>query len=105
VETIGYSHEQRPILFFTVTSPENHAGSKRFASAPGPPERRSRPDAAPMVLWINFGVHGAEPSGMDAAIPLLYHFAAGQRRGSRDMLDNAVCCSPRCSTRTVIRAA
>ena len=25
VETIGYSHEGRPILFFVVTSPENHA--------------------------------------------------------------------------------
>ena len=25
VETIGYSHERRPILTFTVTSPNNHA--------------------------------------------------------------------------------
>jgi murein tripeptide amidase MpaA len=43
-----------------------------------------------MVLWINFGVHGAEPSSMDAAIPLLYHFAAGSGAQIDTMLDNAV---------------
>lgn len=79
VETIGYSHEQRPILFFTVTSPDNHANidqireshlARRLGEAPA--------DAAPMPIWLNYGVHGAESAGMDAAIPLLYHYAAAR---------------------------
>ena len=32
VETIGYSHERRPILTFTVTSPDNHANLESIPS-------------------------------------------------------------------------
>ncbi|MEM7730002.1 MAG: M14 family zinc carboxypeptidase [Pseudomonadota bacterium] len=79
VETIGYSHERRPILTFTVTSPANHANLETIRQTHlDRLEGRAAPDAAPMVLWINFGVHGAETSGMEAAIPLLHYFAAGQ---------------------------
>lgn len=91
VETIGYSHERRPILTFTVTSPDNHGNLEPIRQTHL--ERlagRAAPDAAPMVLWINFGVHGAETSSMDAAIPLLYHYAAGQSPEVEDQLDNAV---------------
>ncbi|MEO1407891.1 MAG: M14 family zinc carboxypeptidase, partial [Pseudomonadota bacterium] len=91
VETIGYSHERRPILTFTVTSPDNHGNLETIRQTHL--ERlagRAAPDAAPIVLWINFGVHGAETSSMDAAIPLLYHYAAGQSPALADQLDNAV---------------
>lgn len=91
VETIGYSHERRPILTFTVTSAENHARleairATHLARLGGEAEAR----AAPMVLWINFGVHGAEGSAMDAAIPLVHHFAAGRGEPIEVLLDNAV---------------
>lgn len=91
VETIGYSHELRPILTFTVTSPSNHDNLETIRQTHL--ERlagRAAADAAPMVLWINFGVHGAETSSMDAAIPLLYHFAAATSQNVEDQLDNAV---------------
>jgi len=91
VETIGYSHELRPILTFTVTSPENHANLENIRATHL--ERlagRAAPDAAPMVLWINFGVHGAETSSMDAAIPLLYHYASASGAEVEAQLDNAV---------------
>ncbi len=91
VETIGYSHERRPILTFTVTSAANHANlasirSTHLARLRG----EAAPGAAPMVLWINFGVHGAETSGMEAAVPVLYHFAAAQGPEVDAQLDNAV---------------
>jgi hypothetical protein len=91
VETIGYSHERRPILTFTVTSPDNHANLETIRETHL--ERlagRAAPDAAPMVLWINFGVHGAETSSMDAAIPLLYHYAAAEGPEVQGQLDDAV---------------
>ncbi|MEL6686067.1 MAG: M14 family zinc carboxypeptidase [Pseudomonadota bacterium] len=91
VKTIGYSHERRPILTFTVTSPQNHANLEAIRQTHlNRLEGRAAPDAAPMVLWINFGVHGAETSSMDAAIPLLHHFAAAQGHEVQAQLDNAV---------------
>jgi len=79
VETIGYSHERRPILFFVVTSPENQARIDEIREAHLARRRgEAAPEDTPMVLWANFGVHGAESSAMDAAIPTLYHFAAAQ---------------------------
>ncbi|MEM9374762.1 MAG: M14 family zinc carboxypeptidase [Pseudomonadota bacterium] len=91
VETIGYSHERRPILTFTVTSPENHANLDSIRQTHlARLEGQAAPDAAPMVLWINFGVHGAETSSMDAAIPLLYHYAAGQGSQIETQLNDAV---------------
>lgn len=80
VETIGYSHEGRPILFFTVTSPENHARIEEIREAhlaSLEPGAEADPDA-PAVIWLNYGVHGAESAGMDAAIPTLYHYAAAE---------------------------
>lgn len=91
VETIGYSHEHRPILTFTVTAPDNHANLEDIRQTHHARLRGdAAPDAAPMVLWINFGVHGAESSAMDAAIPLLYHFAAAQGDAVETMLNDAV---------------
>ena len=91
VETIGYSHERRPILTFTVTSADNHANLEAIRQTHLERlEGRAAPDAAPMVLWINFGVHGAETSGMESAIPTLYHYAAAQGGEVEAQLDGAV---------------
>ncbi|MGB3455320.1 MAG: M14 family metallopeptidase [Litorimonas sp.] len=91
VETIGYSHERRPILTFTVTSPANHANLEAIRQTHlDRMEGRAASDAAPMVLWINFGVHGAETSGMEAAVPVLYHYAAGQGPAVERHLEDAV---------------
>ncbi len=91
VETIGYSHERRPILTFTVTSPGNHANLENIRQTHlARLKGEAAPDAAPMVLWINWGVHGSETSSMDGAIPLLYHFAAGQSPQIEAQLNNAV---------------
>ena len=91
VETIGYSHERRPLLSLIVTSPENHANLESIRQTHlARLEGRAAPDAAPMVLWLNFGVHGAETSGMEAAVPVVYHFAAAQGAAVENQLDNAV---------------
>ncbi|MDX1515192.1 MAG: M14 family zinc carboxypeptidase [Woeseiaceae bacterium] len=94
LEVIGYSHERRPILFAIVTSPGNHArldeilARHRALSEPGTPQ----PVLAeqPVVTWINYGVHGAESSGMDAALPFLYYLAAAQGEAIERMLDDSV---------------
>jgi hypothetical protein len=79
VETIGHTHEGRPILFFVVTSPENHARLDAIREAHlAQLEPGAQPADVPAVVWLNYGVHGAESAGMDAAIPTLYHYAAAE---------------------------
>lgn len=94
VETIGYSHENRPILFVTVSSPENMARLDEIKQAHllrTDPERSDEAsDDLPVVTWVNYGVHGAEASGMDAAVPTVYHLAAAQDEATRTQLENSV---------------
>ncbi|TNE62275.1 MAG: peptidase [Alphaproteobacteria bacterium] len=94
VETIGYSHEGRPILFITVSSPENLAKLDQIRenhllrSNPATADQAS-PDL-PVITWLNYGVHGAEASGMEAVVPTVYHLAAAQGPEIEDTLKNSV---------------
>ncbi len=92
VETIGHSHEGRPILFFVVTSPENHArlDDIRAAHLARLETGEAPSEDIPAVLWINYGVHGAESTSMDAAIPALYHLAAAQGEAIEQTLAESV---------------
>ena len=92
VEEIGRSHERRPILFLKITSPANHARLERLRT-----EHLARLEAgteapadAPVFVWANFGVHGAEASAQDAALATVYHFAAATGSEIETMLDRAV---------------
>lgn len=92
MEVIGHSHEGRPILFFTVSAPDNLQNKERLrqdhlARLRGAADA---PADGPAVLWLNYGVHGAESSGMDAAIPTLYHLAAAQGDAIENTLDQAI---------------
>ena len=94
VEIIGYSHEGRPILFFVVTSPENHGQleairENQLLRTDAKTTKRANDDM-PVVTWLNYGVHGAEASGMDAVIPTLYHLAAAEDEKTADQLANSV---------------
>lgn len=94
VETIGYSHERRPILFITVSSPENLARIDEIKAnhilRTDPARSNEASDDLPVVTWLNYGVHGAEASGMDAALPTLYHLAAANDADTIEQLENSV---------------
>ncbi|MEX2257679.1 MAG: M14 family zinc carboxypeptidase [Woeseia sp.] len=94
VETIGYSHERRPILFVVATSPGNQ---QRIDAIREQHIALSEPGAAgdimpdmPVVTWLNYGVHGAEASGMDAALPTVYHLAAARGAPMDELLSDSV---------------
>ncbi len=94
VEIIGYSHERRPILFLVVTSLENHAriGEIRdeHIALTEPSMNQIAGDDMPVVTWLDYGVHGAESSGMDAALPTAYYLAAAQGPEVEKILDESV---------------
>lgn len=94
LEVIGYSHERRPILFVVVTSPANHARladiRDRHIALTEPARRQAVEPGMPVVTWLNYGVHGAEGSGMDAALPTIYHLAAARGPEIERILDDSV---------------
>lgn len=96
VETIGYSHERRPILFLVATSPDNQARiddirARHVAlSEPGADRDRTVTDDMPVVTWLNYGVHGAESSGLDAAVPFVYWLAAARGEAVDRVLERSV---------------
>lgn len=90
-QTIGFSHEGRPILSFVVSSPENirRIDEIKETHKNNISNTASRSED-PVVVWLNYGVHGAESSGMDAVIPTLYHLAAAQGDEIETTLQNTV---------------
>lgn len=94
VEVAGYSHERRPILFVVASSEDNQARMEQIR------ERHvtlSEPDTdedvtadMPVITWLNYGVHGAESSGMDAALPTVYYLAAAQGASVDRLLADSV---------------
>jgi hypothetical protein len=110
LEVLGHSVEGRPILRVVVTSPANHARleeirSRHLAGAGsgggsaagsagtlgGPAGSAGATDEdLPVVVWLGFGVHGAEAAGLEAAAPLLHHLTAGQGPELERVLEESV---------------
>ena len=67
VETIGFSHERRPILFVVASSPSNQTNIERIKkehiSLSNPNSNQNVNNNMPVITWLNYGVHGAESSG------------------------------------------
>ncbi len=94
LEVIGYTHERRPILFLVVTSAQNHSRiddiRERHVARTEPGEPQGDDADAPIVTWLNYGVHGAESSGMDASLPFVYYLAAAQGDEIESILSDSV---------------
>ena len=94
IETIGYSHERRPVLFVVATSESNQANIETIKSQhvnlTEPSSKQTVNADMPVVTWLNYGVHGAESSGMDAALPTVYYLAAAQGEEIANLLESSV---------------
>ena len=94
VETVGYSHERRPLLMLTITSPDNHARlddiRERHLAALDPSQSGQASVQDPVITWIGAGVHGNEISVVPAIMLAAYHFAAGQGPEVERVLDESV---------------
>jgi hypothetical protein len=80
LETYARTHEQRPLLLATISSPSNladiegirgrHVAAVRAGEAPAVDR--------PVVVWMGYSVHGNEPSGANASLLVAYYLAAAQ---------------------------
>jgi hypothetical protein len=94
IETIGYSHERRPILFLVATSSSNQNNMEQIKNEhlnlSDSTKNQVITDKMPVVTWLNYGVHGAESSGMDAALPTAYYLAAAMGDPINHLMENSV---------------
>lgn len=94
VETIAYTHEGRPILGLTITSPENHRRIDEIRDAhvalSDPDSGQEVTEDMPVITWLNYGVHGAEVSSTDSSMAVAYHLAAAQGSAIEETLENSV---------------
>ena len=89
------THQKRPLLVLTITSPENHrnldaiqARHQQLADPDLSPELDI--DTMPVVVYMGYSIHGNEASGGNAAPVVAYHLAAAQGAAIDSLLADAV---------------
>ncbi|MCH8515857.1 MAG: M14 family metallopeptidase [Cyclobacteriaceae bacterium] len=95
LEVTGRSHENRPIILLTITTPENLS---RLDEIKTEHKKLSDPDQSanldtsemPAVLFQGYSVHGNEPSAVNAAVLAAYHFAAAQDEKTIKQLEKTI---------------
>lgn len=77
IET-GRTHEHRPLLLLTITSPSNHQNVDQIkAKHLNSIATGSAADSSdPLIIYMGYSVHGNEPSGSNASLLVAYHLAA-----------------------------
>lgn len=79
IKEIGFSHEQRPLLHVIISAPQNHANLTEIQRAHvNRLSSRTKPEHSqtPLVVNLNYSVHGDESSGSNASMLVAYYLAA-----------------------------
>lgn len=95
IEEYGRTHENRPLLLLTISSPDNIRNRETLKAQHRQltdPARSASLDVRtmPAVLWMGYTVHGNEPSGNNAALLAAYHLAAAQGPGIDSLLRETI---------------
>jgi hypothetical protein len=93
LDTIGYTHEKRPLIVLTFTSeknlkrlPEILRLRKEYIENPA----LRVPDDMPAVAYMGYSIHGNEASGANAALAFAYYLAACESDELEKILDNVI---------------
>ncbi len=96
---MGKTYEGRVQYYAIVTAEENHArietirqALSRIAAGEREESSGQIPDNLPLVAWVAYGVHGDELSSVDAALQVLYQYAAASDQATVSALRNLVIC-------------
>ncbi len=95
IEQTGSTHEGRPLLLLTITSPKNQSNIEAIRTQHlklSDPNQSSNVDvkAMPVVFYLGCSIHGNEPSGSNAGLVMAYHLAAAQGAEIEKYLENTV---------------
>ncbi len=95
MEVIGQTHENRPVVILTITSPKNHQNIEQIRSQHvqlTDPTKSGSLDLKemPAVFYMGHSIHGNEASGANASLITAYYLAAAQGPEIEKYLDNTV---------------
>ncbi len=95
----GRSHQHRPLVMLTISSPANLerldeiiAANHELADAENITESRRSEIVKnnPAIVWYSFGVHGNEASCGEVSMQFAYTLAAAVNQEVSDILDNCI---------------
>ena len=92
-QIIGYTHEQRPQVVLTVTSPENYGRLEDIRKDHlklAQPGLQVNTSGMPVIVTHGYNVHGNEPSSSEAAMLTAYYLVASQGEEANNTLRNAI---------------
>ncbi|NBP71324.1 MAG: zinc carboxypeptidase, partial [Cytophagia bacterium] len=95
MEITGYTHEARPLVLLTITSPKNHQNLESIRTQHlqlVDPTKSGSLDVKnmPIVFYQGYSIHGNEASGVNASLVMAYHYAAAQGPEIEKYLDNTI---------------
>ena len=97
IEETGRTHERRPQVLVTISSPENLARldelvarHRELSEGRGGAGESADPAGQPVFVYLGYSIHGNEPSGANASMLVAYHLAAGRGGEVEELLANAV---------------
>ncbi|MFT6330985.1 MAG: hypothetical protein ACJAYN_002933 [Bermanella sp.] len=92
IKEIGRTHEQRPLLLLTITSPSNQSNIDQLRTdhVARIDSGKSAPADAPLIINMGYSVHGNEPSGANASMLVAYHLAASNGAEVQTLLNENI---------------
>ena len=95
LEITGQTHESRPLLLLTITTPKNHQNIEAIRSQHAllsDPAKSAGVDTKgmPAVFYMGHSIHGNEASGANASLLTAYYLAAAQGPEIEDYLNNTI---------------
>ncbi len=95
IEEIGRTHEGRPLIQLTISTPANLANLDQIKADHKKITHSSKSgsmntDDMPIVIWLGYSVHGNEASGSNASLLLGYYLAAAIGNEINELLENSI---------------
>ena len=90
----GKSYENRTSWLMIITSESNHSRleeiRKQHLELSNSKGKDIDVSNMPIVVYQGFSVHGDEPSGSNASLPLMYHLLASNSQETIELLENTI---------------
>ena len=94
IEVYGKTHENRKLIMFTVTSPENltnlAAIKSKHLQFVNPKVTPKNYNKVPVIIQLGYNVHGNEPSSSEAALLTAYTLVASNSAAVKNYLNKSV---------------
>jgi hypothetical protein len=90
----GKTYENRTSWLMIITSESNHSRleeiQKNHLELSSSKNKNIDVSNMPIVVYQGFSVHGDEPSGTNASLPLIYHLLASNSEETKELLNDVV---------------